>query len=586
MASRNLDFDKLLTDVPVVSSVSRLAGFKERGIDPEKWTTFLVIATYERGVWRLLVSIPKSFPYNLPRIYIENAKDYPAIGHINWQGGVCYKDHQGLVVNYRDQEGVLCGCLMEALRTLHHHYNDITRNDLFMEYEDYWESLPSEFWTTMALVEHSDNWKILTGYLDHQKERKTKKPTFLAIYDQEWEANEFYWPLEKLRKRKQSKVLYLPLVSPVTPPSPLSFWTCKDIGDLIDAHADLEIAEGARVWAEKQKWDNTTGIIFSHPKPSGERALWGVLFSRGDKAKHPLASTDIRWEIKPIHLQNHTERYLLHRGGADVLLRNKKVAVIGCGSVGGNIANNLAKSGVGELHLYDYDFFYPENIYRHVLGGLHIEPIIPRSKVHSLSSDIMINHPFAKAVGYGKRLLDVVPCKDEKSGYDAIVVATGDFTGELIYNQIHHNCDNATPVIYAWQDGFGIGGHCMRVTDPKGPGCLECLYTRSSGFEPHPKTSFIAQGQTISKHIGGCGGVMTPYSYLDASQTAILATRATIEALKGECGNEFRSWKGSPNELKMNGYNVSAWYEKLDQGESQDREKYVAPNCKVCGTGD
>lgn len=79
---------------------------------------------------------------------------------------------------------------------------------------------------------------------------------------------------------------------------------------------------------------------------------------------------------------------------------------------------------------------------------------------------------------------------------------------------------------------------------------------------------------------------MTPYSYLDASQTAILATRSAIEALRGECSNEIWSWKGRSLELRASGYKVSIWYEKLDQGENRDRGKYVAPNCKACGTND
>lgn len=172
------------------------------------------------------------------------------------------------------------------------------------------------------------------------------------------------------------------------------------------------------------------------------------------------------WGISPIRLQNHSQNYLIRRGGAKTSLADKKVAVIGCGSVGGNIAVNLAKSGVGELHLFDYDRFYSENMYRHVLGGLHIEPVNPRYKVEQLAADIMMNQPFVKAVPYLHGLLNVPPWKEENITYDAIVVATGEFTQELRYNMGHHACKHPIPVIYAWQEGFGIGGHCMRVGNP------------------------------------------------------------------------------------------------------------------------
>lgn len=583
MVLSDLDVRNVLESIPVVSSVKSVEGFNERDIDPKGMKTFSVNAVYEGNEWSLLLSISKGFPYVLPQIHIENVKDYPAFGHINWQGSICYKDHQGLVVDYSDESKVLTGCLMEALRTIHEHYGDEHLHDLYMEYEDYWESMPSERRTTISLIEHSGSFKQLVGFLDHKKEKKTKKLTFLAIHDQEWDANEYYWPLRKLKGMKRSKVLYIPLVSPVVPPSPLSLWECKEIVGVVEKYADSDVYKGAMEWAAKQRWNTSVGIIFSHPKPSGEQALWGCLFTRNNKAKHPLVGLDTRWSLEPILLRDHSRDYLVRRGGGDVVLGGKKVAVVGCGSVGGSIASYLAKSGVGELHLYDFDILAPENIYRHVLGGVYVDPIAPQLKAHSLSLDIMLNHPFTKVVGFPSSLLELHPCKDQNPGYDAIVVATGDFTRELRFNQGHHSCNTPSPVVYAWQDGFGVGGHCMCVTDPREIGCLECLYTRSVGFKPHPKTSFIKQGQTITKHIGGCGGVMTPYSYLDASQTALLAARATIDVLKGECENEIRSWKGSSRELEANGYMVSDWYEQLDQCEIHDRDNYVASNCKVCG---
>ena len=117
----------------------------------------------------------------------------------------------------------------------------------------------------------------------------------------------------------------------------------------------------------------------------------------------------------------------------------------------------------------------------------------------------------------------------------------------LFFYRLHKTLNNISkivPVIYAWQDGFGIGGHSICVSNNKISGCLECLYTDVDGFKPHPKTSFIKYGQTISKHLGGCSGVFTPYSFLDASQTALLATRMTLDALQGKVVNEIRSWKG------------------------------------------
>jgi molybdopterin/thiamine biosynthesis adenylyltransferase len=42
---------------------------------------------------------------------------------------------------------------------------------------------------------------------------------------------------------------------------------------------------------------------------------------------------------------------IIPRSGADISLQNKKVLLVGCGSVGSQIANQLASTGIGHLTL-------------------------------------------------------------------------------------------------------------------------------------------------------------------------------------------------------------------------------------------
>jgi tRNA A37 threonylcarbamoyladenosine dehydratase len=63
--------------------------------------------------------------------------------------------------------------------------------------------------------------------------------------------------------------------------------------------------------------------------------------------------------------------FLLGRGGGNTGLRQKKVLIVGCGSLGGRIAVELSRTGVSSLTLVDRDMLSPENTYRHVLGRLH-----------------------------------------------------------------------------------------------------------------------------------------------------------------------------------------------------------------------
>jgi molybdopterin/thiamine biosynthesis adenylyltransferase len=49
-------------------------------------------------------------------------------------------------------------------------------------------------------------------------------------------------------------------------------------------------------------------------------------------------------------------------------LEQKRVAIVGCGSLGSKIASNLTASGVNHFRLIDYDYFEPNNSVRHELG--------------------------------------------------------------------------------------------------------------------------------------------------------------------------------------------------------------------------
>ena len=76
-------------------------------------------------------------------------------------------------------------------------------------------------------------------------------------------------------------------------------------------------------------------------------------------------------------------------------LKNAKVSILGCGGLGSNIAMTLARAGVGELYLYDFDTIEYSNLNRQNytlddLGGdkaeltkKKIESTLPYVKCHS-----------------------------------------------------------------------------------------------------------------------------------------------------------------------------------------------------------
>ncbi|MHB1146838.1 MAG: HesA/MoeB/ThiF family protein [Lutibacter sp.] len=75
------------------------------------------------------------------------------------------------------------------------------------------------------------------------------------------------------------------------------------------------------------------------------------------------------------------------------LLQQAKVLVIGCGGLGSPVAVYLAASGVGELHLVDFDSVSVSNLHRQVF---YKTKDIHQPKVEVLANEIIKRTPFTK----------------------------------------------------------------------------------------------------------------------------------------------------------------------------------------------
>jgi hypothetical protein len=273
--------------------------------------------------------------------------------------------------------------------------------------------------------------------------------------------------------------------------------------------------------------------------------------------------------------------YIAPRSGANADLSSQCVLLMGGGAIGGHVAFEIGHAGVGQIALVDPDKLRPENTYRHVLGR----------------SDWMDNKAEALKVKLESKLpyleCEAFPCKIQKAlhreefdlrDYDLIVCATGDMTLELGLNEHVAGIEATPPLLHAWLEPYGIGGHVL-VSGNNGAGCLECLYTSSSGEgRLHNRAAFAQQGQEFGRRLAGCGSLHTPYGSADALRTAELATRMATDVLTGrESGNPLRSWKGDPVEFREEGYRLSNRFSLTSEQLEEQKYAYVAGECPVCG---
>ncbi|MEE9446027.1 MAG: ThiF family adenylyltransferase [Cocleimonas sp.] len=177
-----------------------------------------------------------------------------------------------------------------------------------------------------------------------------------------------------------------------------------------------------------------------------------------------------KWEITPLRVRVFNKERMMPRSGASIDLSKKSILLIGCGSVGGEIAYKLGATGIGRLSMYDPDLYSLDNLYRHVL-----EPGFQGfNKAQALSFQLKAKYPWIQSE-YGTDKLLNLKKKTLLSPFDLIIIAIESPTHERIFHDYLINNEIQTPVINTWLEGYGVGGHAT-LDIPDSKGCLRCAY--------------------------------------------------------------------------------------------------------------
>ena len=127
-------------------------------------------------------------------------------------------------------------------------------------------------------------------------------------------------------------------------------------------------------------------------------------------------------------------------------LQKKKIAIIGSGGLGCTLAMALGTSGIGEIHMVDFDRVSNHNIHRQIAFTLEDEG---KNKAKAVCKLIKSKNPFVKAVAFDMPFDDF---KEMGNHYDLILDATDNLPvrGEID----RYAKAGKTPWIYASVEEF------------------------------------------------------------------------------------------------------------------------------------
>ncbi|WP_419533398.1 ThiF family adenylyltransferase [Endozoicomonas sp.] len=527
----------------------------------------------------------------LPSFYLLNHKRYGQLAHVLAGfddpdiGSVCVNDRDSVSVNFERPELAFEESIKRHISLLRSVIENPEHNEqeLLREFRSNWHHAASKLWESFFKMVYvapaSKEFEVLELYSPVQPGKFFSIPTSHVALSSQAAGEDL---AEYFRKRDRHRCNYaqslvIPLESvdvnlPRTTPE-LREWVIRNL-ERVSQQTRERIEQSVLGLRAKEFW-----LMLNCPTPSG--VTWfGIRLFQGDKKSFPDTNEKIsRWKVEPLVVEAFHRERLMPRSGANCELSDKRVLLVGCGSVGSELADKLGAAGVGYLDICDPDNLSVANIYRHTLDQNFIE----YPKASSVAFQLRQKYPWYKVRGYSDRLLDFRK-QDLASRYDLVIVAIGSPTHERLFHQHLQEHKINIPVVYTWLEGYGIGGHV--VLDIAGKkGCLRCAYVdNDSGRRGLASNlNFLQTDQNIVKNYAGCGEMFIPYGAVSSAQTALTAADLAIRYLNGKLEQSSKvSWKGDRKYVDEEGFLLTRRYDRFNA--SLKVLPLYHPACDICGS--
>lgn len=149
-------------------------------------------------------------------------------------------------------------------------------------------------------------------------------------------------------------------------------------------------------------------------------------------------------------------------------LGEARVLFAGCGSGGGQVALQLAMSGIRKFALFDSDVLEAENVIRHVCGRRYLG----QKKVDAVADVLLDRNPNLEIERHPGDLMTCPDLGDHVRRSSVVVLATDNDPTRYRLNEL---CvQNKVPFVIGKVFTRGIGGEVFQYRPSEG-GCLACL---------------------------------------------------------------------------------------------------------------
>lgn len=156
-----------------------------------------------------------------------------------------------------------------------------------------------------------------------------------------------------------------------------------------------------------------------------------VVLSSETEAKAYYANSDLKFEECEVNfIPSREEMYSRAKGILEVdILSNKRVMIIGLGSFGSQIAIELAKAGIGEFALFDFDRVELHNLARHTCTIKDLG----RLKTDAIKDAVIGKNKLAKVDLFPINITDHKDLMDEQVAMADLIICATDNNASRFY---------------------------------------------------------------------------------------------------------------------------------------------------------
>ena len=480
------------------------------------WMSFTGCLNTSEGKYHCEVAIDPEF-FELPKIRLNPIPESlrPIAPHIGGDGGICYLAEGMVVLDIFDPVGQTLRCIEEAESVLGKVLRKELVKDLTEEFFAYWAAGYCIFDVQKPILGEvpgfcllgrsggripviADNLKITSLKLDlmgFQKKRE-RIPAYIVKTDVEPRPSQENWP----------------------PKSVAEFLSWQR---LLDKRCAKKIEQ--RIREASRLTDKDALIIIKSPHSRygahirfDESVLPHERFveSRGTKRL-------FSHKITRLHAFRLDDQYLAERNSPGMkTLAGKKIAVIGCGTIGGYLIDTLAKAGAGtgggEITVVDHEDLGPQNLGRHRLGIAHVFS----NKAKGMWHELQFDNPSVSV-----RALEVDARKAHLGSIDLLIDATGE---EALGHWLAWRYASEVPMLSIWIEGPGVAVRALIKKHVSGA-CYRCLseHQRAGGL-------LSVKGDIPKLFAGhGCEGLYVPFPATVSLQAAALGAEMAMAWVNG-----------------------------------------------------